>query len=121
MKRQLKVGVVGGLGLMSSPMARHWTVDGPVQVGRIHDRRTRDTRRDECRQAWRDHGVELVSNLHDVTAFPGLDGVFVCCGKNGDGLSIIATLAQGLISQMHYRTWRRSCSTRKYLCYRARL
>jgi 3-hydroxyisobutyrate dehydrogenase-like beta-hydroxyacid dehydrogenase len=82
---------------MSAPMARHWCSDGPVRVVRVHDRGTPGTRRDLCRQAWRDHGAELVSNLHDVTAFPGLDGVFVCCGKNGDDLSIIATLAHSMV------------------------
>jgi 3-hydroxyisobutyrate dehydrogenase-like beta-hydroxyacid dehydrogenase len=96
MDSQLKVGVVGGLGLMSSPMARHWTPDGPVQVVRVHDRGAPGKRRDACRQAWRDHGAELVPNLQDVTAFSDIDGVFACCGKNGDDLSIIASLAQSM-------------------------
>lgn len=96
MIHKLKVGVVGGLGAMTSPMARHWTADGPVQVVRVHDRGGRDERRDACRQAWIQHGAGLVSELHDVAAFDGCDGVFVCCGKNGDDLPIIVTLARAM-------------------------
>ncbi|MFO0416450.1 MAG: NAD(P)-binding domain-containing protein [Pseudomonadota bacterium] len=96
MTTQLKVGVVGGLGMMSSPMARHWSIDGPVQVARVHDRGGRGELKDAYRQAWREHGAELVSELSDVAAFDGCDGVFVCCGKNGDDLPIIVTLARAM-------------------------
>jgi 3-hydroxyisobutyrate dehydrogenase len=96
MKSRLRVGVVGGLGLMASPMARHWDAEGPVQVVRVHDRGTPGERHDRCRQAWLQHGAELVPELSDVTEFDGIDGVFVCCGKNGDDLSIVSKLASGL-------------------------
>jgi 3-hydroxyisobutyrate dehydrogenase-like beta-hydroxyacid dehydrogenase len=96
MQTKLKVGVVGGLGLMSSPMARHWDADSPVQVVRVHDRGTPGERRDKCRAAWREHGAELVPNLADVASFEGADGVFVCSGKNGDDLPIIAKLTKEL-------------------------
>jgi len=94
MQNQLKVGVVGGLGLMSSPMARHWTIDGPVRVVRVHDRGSKSERHDQCRQAWLRHGAHLVADLNEVTSVDDLDGVFVCCGKNGDDLPIIANLAK---------------------------
>jgi 3-hydroxyisobutyrate dehydrogenase len=96
MVNRINVGVVGGLGLMASPMARHWTADGPVQVVRFHDRGGRGERKDTCRQAWVQHGAELVSDLQDVAAFDGCDGVFICCGKNGDDLPIIVTLARAM-------------------------
>jgi 3-hydroxyisobutyrate dehydrogenase len=98
MQKQLKVGVVGGLGLMASPMARHWKQDGPVKVVTVHDRGTPGQRRDVCRQAWLDHGASLVKELRDVAAVEGIDGIFVCAGKNGDDLPVIAELARTLSS-----------------------
>jgi 3-hydroxyisobutyrate dehydrogenase len=96
MNEQLKVGVIGGLGLMASPMARHWNPKGPVQALRIHDRKTSSERHEKCRQAWLEHGATLVSEIEDVVEPEDLDGVFVCCGKNGDDLSVISRLVDCL-------------------------
>ena len=51
---------------------------------------------DKCRKAWLDHGATLVSGIEDVTKPEDLDGVFVCCGKNGDDLSVISELTDCL-------------------------
>lgn len=96
MTDQLQVSVLGGLGLMASPMARHWNSGGPVKVLRVHDRNTPGERHERCRQAWRDHGATLVSNIEDIAKPKDLDGVFACCGKNGDDLPIIAELTEHL-------------------------
>ena len=45
-----RVAVIGGLGLMASPMARHWKREGPVRVLRVHDRGNPGKRRDLCRE-----------------------------------------------------------------------
>lgn len=94
---RLRVGVVGGLGLMASPMAKHWRSDGPARALCVHDRGTRSSRHDRCRLAWTAHGAELVPEVSDVVR-PDIDGVFVCCGKNGDDASIIGGLARSLAS-----------------------
>ncbi len=91
--QQLKIAVVGGLGLMASPMARHWKPNGPVRVLRVHDRGIKDERRDRCRKAWRAHGSLLVPTFKELIT-EDLDGIFVCCGKNGDDLKIIASCVE---------------------------
>jgi 3-hydroxyisobutyrate dehydrogenase-like beta-hydroxyacid dehydrogenase len=96
MSQQLAVGVFGDLGSMASPMARHWALDGPTRVVRVHDRNGLGSQREERRQAWRCHGAVLVPTIAEVLAPPELDGVFVCCGKNGDDLALIATIAAAL-------------------------
>jgi len=101
MTEQLKVGVIGGLGLMASPMARHWNSEGPIRVLRVHDRKTPGERHERCRKAWLDHGATLVSEIEDVTKSEDLDGVFVCCGKNGDNLSVISVLTDCLAQKAH--------------------
>lgn len=78
---------------MASPMAKHWRSGGVAQVLRVLDRGHTGERRDRCRKAWCEHGAELVHNLPALVGQGDLDGVFVCCGKNGDDLSIIAKLA----------------------------
>jgi len=95
----LRVGVVGGLGLMASPMAYRWQAAGPARALRVHDRGRKDERRDRCRTAWRDHGATLVPALEDVVGDGDLDGVFVCCGKNGDDAPVVGRLTQLLSSR----------------------
>lgn len=79
---------------MSSPMARHWKKDGPVKAVRVHDRGKADERRQRCRADWLSHGAELVSSFEGLVGEGDLDGVFICCGKNGDDLSVISTIAK---------------------------
>ncbi len=90
----LKLGIIGGLGTMASPSARHWTApDVPVRVLRVHDRGTAGAGRDAARIAWKNHGATLVSSYTALVGPGDLDGVIICCGKNGDDLSIIAAVA----------------------------
>ncbi len=89
----LKLAVIGGLGLMASPMAKHWAKGGSIQVLRVHDRGTPGERRDRARRAWQVHGASLVSSL-EALAGSDIDGVIVCCGKNGDDIPIIGQLAK---------------------------
>ncbi len=91
----IKAGVIGGLGLMASPMARHWKKGGPVQVLRAHDRGNPGERRERARAEWKAHGAALTPSL-DEMAGADVDGIFVCAGKNGDDLAIIARLARQL-------------------------
>src|SRR6516165_4974122 len=95
-KAVLKVGVVGGLGVMASPMAKHWKQPGPVQAVRVHDRGNSGERRDVCRKNWIAHGAKLVPSLEELVGDGDLDGVFVCCGKNGDDLPVISSLSEHL-------------------------
>jgi 3-hydroxyisobutyrate dehydrogenase-like beta-hydroxyacid dehydrogenase len=92
----LHLAYVGGLGLMASPAAVHLRRGGPARVLRVHDRGRPGASRDAARAAWRAHGAELVPALADAVAAPELDGVVVCCGKNGDDLSLIAELVTRL-------------------------
>lgn len=92
--RTLRLGVVGGLGTMASPMAMHWRLDAPVQVMRVHDRGAQSERHDTARRAWRNHGSTLVPTLEALVGDGDLDGVMVCCGKNGDDSALIGSLAR---------------------------
>lgn len=96
MSDQLLVAVFGGLGSMASPMARHWIPGGPVKVVCVHDRNGSGRQREERRHAWRQHGALLAPTIDEVLAPPELDGVFVCCGKNGDDLALVAEIATTL-------------------------
>lgn len=97
--RPLAVGVIGGLGFMASPMAKHWRGVESVKVLRVHDRMTVSERKDRCRSAWKDYGAALVHTIEELVGNKDLDGVIVCCGKNGDDLPIIAELADLLAKQ----------------------
>jgi 3-hydroxyisobutyrate dehydrogenase-like beta-hydroxyacid dehydrogenase len=88
----IKLVGVGGMGLMLSPSAKHLKPGGTACFLRIHDRGTKDDRRDMCRQAWNNHGAEIV---HDYEALVGdgeYDGVVICAGKNGDDCNIFRAL-----------------------------
>jgi 3-hydroxyisobutyrate dehydrogenase-like beta-hydroxyacid dehydrogenase len=93
-EKKLKVGVLGGLGLMASPMARHWKKEGPAQALRVHDRGKPGEYREKCRKAWKEHGADLVFSLEALVGKGDLDGVMVSCGKNGDDLPLISRLAR---------------------------
>ena len=100
MAEQLKLVAVGGLGLMLSPAAKHLTGDdSPARFVRVHDRGTRDERRDRAREAWRQHGAERVSTFGDLVGDGRIDGAVICAGKNGDDLQIL----RELVPLMHER------------------
>ncbi|MEE8301271.1 MAG: NAD(P)-binding domain-containing protein [Candidatus Tectomicrobia bacterium] len=90
----LQLAYVGGLGLMAGPASTHLKPDGPANVLRVHDRGTPGEQKDAFRDGWRQHGAELVNTFEAVVGDGQLDGVVVCCGKNGDDVQIIAELAR---------------------------
>lgn len=94
----LKLGIVGGLGVMASPMARHWKVDGPARVLRVHDRGGKGANREKSREQWREHGASFVSSYEDLVGHGELDGIIVCAGKNGDDLNILSSLAKAIVA-----------------------
>src|SRR5262249_27898413 len=53
---------------------------------------------EQHRKGWKNHGAASVPTLSGLVGDGDLDGVFVCCGKNGDDLGVIAELAK-LLSQ----------------------
>ncbi len=83
---------IGGMGLMLSPSAKHLKHGGPARFIRIHDRGTRDARRDACRQAWQAHGAEIVPDFETLVGDGDYDGVAICAGKNGDDSEIFRKL-----------------------------
>ena len=83
---------IGGMGLMLSPSAKHLKPEGAAQFLRIHDRGTKDDRRDRCRQAWKDHGADIVHDYEAVVGGGDYDGVVICAGKNGDDCDIFRAL-----------------------------
>ena len=90
----LRLAYVGGLGLMAGPASTHLKPDGPARVLRVHDRGTPGAQKDAFREGWKKHGAELVPTFDTLIGDGDLDGVVVCCGKNGDDVSIIAELAR---------------------------
>jgi len=89
----LRLVGIGALGLMLSPSAKHLRAGGPARFLRIHDRGTRDERRDACRGIWKEHGAELVHDFEDLIGNGEFDGVVICAGKNGDDCEIIRSIA----------------------------
>jgi len=77
---------------MLSPSAKHLTEEGPARFLRIHDRGTKDARRDKCRQAWQEHGAAIVHDFEALVVGGDYDGIVVCAGKNGDDRSILRNL-----------------------------
>lgn len=88
----IKLLGVGGMGLMLSPSAKHLKSEGPARFLRIHDRGTKDDRRDRCRQAWKAHGAEIVRDFESLVGAGDYDGVVICAGKNGDDCNIFRAL-----------------------------
>jgi len=88
----IKLLGIGGMGLMLSPSAKHLKSGGPARFIRIHDRGTKDERRDRCRQAWKDHGAGLVNDYRALVGAGDFDGVVICAGKNGDDCDIFRAL-----------------------------
>ena len=83
---------IGGLGLMLSPSATHLTGSQTANFIRIHDRGTQDPRRDASRQAWQNHGAQLVPDLESLVGDGEFDGVVICAGKNGDDCQVFRAL-----------------------------
>lgn len=94
--KSLKVAVIGGLGAMASPMAKHWKDKEAIKVLRVHDRGTLGPRRDKSREAWQENGAKIVSTFEDLIGQDKLDGIFICAGKNGDDLQIISKITNSL-------------------------
>jgi len=88
----MKLLGIGGMGLMLSPSAKHLKPGGAAQFLRIHDRGTQDDRRDSCRQAWKDHGADLVHDYETLVGDGDYGGVVICAGKNGDDCDIFRSL-----------------------------
>lgn len=107
----VKLAYVGGLGLMAGPGGTHLKPDGPAAVLRVHDRGTPGTQKDAFRAAWRAHGAELVGTFDALIGDGKLDGVVVCCGKNGDDVRIIAELAHLLQARCEARPFIMHMST----------
>ena len=88
----MKLLGIGGMGLMLSPSARHLKPESAARFLRVHDRGTKDDRRDRCRRAWQDHGAGLVSDYEALVGDGDYDGVVICAGKNGDDCDIFRSL-----------------------------
>ena len=88
----IKLVGIGGMGLMLSPSAKHLKPGSPARFLRIHDRGTKDDRRDMCRQAWKDHGADIVHDYEAIVDHGDYDGVVICAGKNGDDCDIFRAL-----------------------------
>src|SRR5262245_13992314 len=80
---------------MASPMARHWLGGNRARVVRIVDRGRAGGGREARRAAWVRHGAEFVSTAGELVK-DDLDGVIVCCGKNGDDQPLITELLAAL-------------------------
>lgn len=102
--KKLKVSVIGGLGLMASPMAVHWKDSSNIEVLYVHDRGKKDKRRDHCRSRWNEYGASLFSSIEDCLS-ADIDGVIICCGKNADDIKVISEVVSKLKG------------TKKFICH----
>ncbi|MFN8390846.1 MAG: NAD(P)-binding domain-containing protein [Bdellovibrionota bacterium] len=90
----LKLGSIGGLGLMAAPAAKHLRGDDSAVIVRVHDRGRSDARRDAIRRDWRDYGAELVGTIPALVGEGDLDAVLICAGKNGDDCAVVGEVAR---------------------------
>jgi 3-hydroxyisobutyrate dehydrogenase-like beta-hydroxyacid dehydrogenase len=88
----LRLVGIGGMGLMLSPSAKHLQAGGPARFVRVHDRGTQDDRRNACRQAWKAHGADVVTDYEALVGDGDFDGVVICAGKNGDDCDIFRSI-----------------------------
>ena len=95
---------------MASPMAVHWRKKDQVQVQAVHDRGSPGERREHCRSRWQEYGTRLVPSLEELFRPEPLDGIFICCGKNGDDLPLISKLGK-LLSEQN------SKSEKPFICH----
>ena len=93
-ENDLRLAIVGGLGVMTTPMAQHWKKEGPIRAVRVHDRGNPGEEREKPRRAWREHGAQLVASYAELVGSDGLDGVVICAGKNGDDFPIVSEVAK---------------------------
>lgn len=99
----MKLAVIGGLGFMLSPAAKHLSgADSPARVVRCLDRGKSGNGREERRAGWKEHGARGVTNydelLVDDDSRP-VDGVIICAGKNGDDRVVLRELARRMSRQ----------------------
>ena len=45
-----------------------------------------------CRQAWKDHGADIVHDYQALVGAGDFDGIVICAGKNGDDCAIFRAL-----------------------------
>lgn len=95
MKNKLRVGLFGGLGKMASPMVDHLRGDARTEIVYVFDRGTQSPDKTDLRRRWIQHGAKLTDSL-ETFSDPTLDGVLICCGKNGDDLPLIQALIESL-------------------------
>lgn len=89
----LKLIAIGGLGAMLSPSAQHLKKHPNIRYIRILDRGGDNPIKQQRRDAWQDHGAQLVSSVTELVGDNDFDGVVICAGKNGDDYGILKELA----------------------------
>lgn len=48
------------------------------------------------RRAWTGQGARLVPTIFEVVGQGDLDGIFICCGKNGDDVEILRKIVRAI-------------------------
>lgn len=97
----LKLILIGALGTMLGPSAKHLLPASSVRVLRILDRGTAGEQRAYYRQAWKEYGAESVASIEALIAANDFDGLVLCAGKNGDDYQLL----QQLIPQLKPHTF----------------
>lgn len=92
----LKLIMIGALGTMLGPAAKHLLAATNVRVLRILDRGTAGEMRAQYRQAWKQYGAESVATLNALIAKQDFDGIILCAGKNGDDYQLFQALVPQL-------------------------
>ena len=88
--------MIGALGTMLGPAAKHLLAAQDVRVLRILDRGTAGEARAQYRQAWQHYGADLVSSVDALIAQQDFDGIVLCVGKNGDDHQLLQQLVPHL-------------------------
>ncbi|MCB0337385.1 MAG: NAD(P)-dependent oxidoreductase, partial [Bdellovibrionales bacterium] len=92
----ISLAYIGGMGLMASPAAIHLSNSSVAKVLSVHDRGTQSSRHEEARAAWITHGAQMYRTLSDTITAQPVDGVVICCGKNGDDLPLLSEVCRKL-------------------------
>jgi 3-hydroxyisobutyrate dehydrogenase-like beta-hydroxyacid dehydrogenase len=90
----IRVALVGGLGMMLSPAAKHWRGCSAIEVVSVLDRGNSSMRCQVARRSWQDYGAECVPDYEALFRAGPIHAVIICAGKHGDDLGIITNILE---------------------------
>lgn len=101
-KTPLKLGIIGGLGMMLSPAATHLAHHKWLNITKVFDRKSPGTSKENARKAWQKCGASLTNDWHHfIIDQPEI--ILICAGKNGSDLALLKQLHTAIQTVPNYK------------------